>query len=353
MKANKSKINIKLALDSAIKKLSCTNKKTERDKRKNDIIFDAEILLAHALRMSPHPRADEPKRNIGIMTKKLNLDPNKNRVDDRAWLYGHPEYELTPARVKIFKNYIYRRAKGEPIAYITHHKEFYGLDFLVNKNVLIPRPETELMVESVIEQIKKLSALKLSNFKLILIDAGTGSGCIPIAIIKNLKSNQQSPITDCYAFDISVLALRVAQKNAVSHGLNNRIKFFRGNLLEPIIKQFNNETIGEWNNWNIILTANLPYLSQKIYRENHAILKFEPKRALLAKKNGLALYEKLIKQIKKFSTFNFQLSIFFEIDPQQTKAITKLIKKYLPRAITEIKKDLAGRNRLVVSNIQF
>ncbi|KKR99067.1 MAG: Release factor glutamine methyltransferase [Candidatus Magasanikbacteria bacterium GW2011_GWC2_41_17] len=232
-------------------------------------------------------------------------------------LFAHPEFAPTAKQISHFKKLIARRAKGEPIAYLIGHKEFYGLDFEINKNVLIPRPETELMVEEVVKKIDRL--------KIILIDVGTGSGCIPIAILKTI--------------DISPGAIATAKRNAKKH--NVKIKFLHGNLLEPMMSQ-----LTQYSKKNkIIITANLPYLTTKQYRASTSI-QHEPRLALVADKSGLALYEQLLKQISVLSKIN--ITLFFEIDPSQARAIIILIKKYLPLAEVKIKNDYAGKKRLVI-----
>ena len=239
----------------------------------------------------------------------------------KEFLYSHPEYRLSIWEQLRLKYFLFLRKCGYSVAAITKHKEFYGLDFFVNKNVLIPRPDTELMVTEAIEEIKK------TNKKVILIDVGTGSGCIPISILKNLPK----PIP-AYATDISSPALKVAKKNAEKHGV--KIQFFHGNLLEPILKKILDK---------IVITANLPYLTEQQFQDEPSIQR-EPKKALVADNNGLALYEEFLQQIK---TSGLAGTIFLEIDPSQTEAITKLITKYLPESKIETKKDLNGLDRLI------
>jgi release factor glutamine methyltransferase len=238
----------------------------------------------------------------------------------KEFLYSHPEYRLSVWELLKLKYFIFLRKYGYSIAAITKHKEFYGLDFFVNKYVLIPRPDTELMVTEAIEEIKK------TNRK-ILVDIGTGSGCIPISILKNLAE----PIRT-YAIDISGQALKVAKKNAENHEV--KIQFFQGNLLEPILKLISDK---------VVITANLPYLTEQQF-QNEPSIQREPKNALVADNSGLALYEELLQQIK---TSGLTATIFLEIDPSQTEAINKLVIKYLPESKIEVKKDLGGLNRLV------
>jgi len=145
-----------------------------------------------------------------------------------------------------------------------------------------------------------------------------------------------------FATDISRAALRVAKKNAKIHGV--KIQFFHGNLLKPIIKKIINHKA---KIINLIITANLPYLTEKQFQDEPSIQR-EPKITLVADNNGLALYEELLQQINSLLLIaNCSLLILLEIDPSQTEEISKLIKKYLPQSKIEIKKDLAGRDRLV------
>ena len=270
----------------------------------------------------------------------------------REFLYTYPNHRLSLRTYSLLLYYVWQYKRGFSVAAITHHKEFYGLDFYVNKHVLIPRPETELMVEEAVKEIKK-TIRQPADQKIILIDVGTGSGCIPIAIATGIrKSGPALPagrlsgyLDQIIATDISRSALRVARKNARTQNVS--IKFLHGNLLEPFIKQFNNLTIEQSSNRAIIITANLPYLTEEQFETEPSIQK-EPRSALVAKKQGLALYELLLHQIQSLlQATSYQLQAFLEIDPSQSPAITKLINQILPQASVEIKTDLAGRDRLV------
>jgi len=273
---------------------------------------------------------------------------------DRSFLYTHPEYELANRQVKKYKEDIKRRATGEPVAYIVGHREFYGHKFLVNKNVLIPRPETEEIVETI---INKQSTISKDN-KLTIIDVGTGSGCIIISTIKSLTTGcaclpvRQGLSVTGYATDICKKALGVAKKNAKLHKVENKITFLQGNLLEPIIyKQSNNEAIKQWN--NVILVANLPYVPDGEIDNNQPNargLKFEPKKALYAGKDGLDLYREFFEQAKKLKYK--PKYIFCEIGDGQVKSFKYLVKKNLPKIKKiEIKKDLAGKNRVAIIKV--
>ncbi len=250
----------------------------------------------------------------------------------REFVLTHPEFKLITNYELRITNYIDRRLKGEPLAYIFGEKEFYGLNFKVNKNTLIPRPETELMVDETIKQ------LTINNEQLTIIDIGTGSGCIIISLAKQLANYK------FIATDISRTALRVARQNAKIHKVNKRIKFLNGNLLKPVL---NNKKL-IIDNCKLIIVSNLPYLTPAQIK-NSSSIQCEPKLALNAGKDGLKYYRQLFKQIKLLVT-GYQLSVtaLIEIDPQQTAKLKKIIKNNFPKAKIKIKKDLRGLNRLVI-----
>lgn len=267
----------------------------------------------------------------------------------RVFLLSHSEYcPNIFARIKL-AYFLYLYKKGYSIAAILKHKEFFGLDFYVNKHVLIPRPDTEIMVEAV---IKKIAECKQ---KILLIDVGTGSGCIPISIIKTLNHESIKAV----AIDISRQALQVAKKNAKKHNL--KIKFLHGDLLLPLLNchtelvsvssnYFNQKKILKQVQYDIsIITANLPYLTNDQFKSELSIQK-EPQLALISdRKNGLEIYERLLEQTKNLllNCYIAKLLVFLEIDPRQAEIIKSLIKEYLPQAKIEIKKDLSGLDRLV------
>lgn len=252
-----------------------------------------------------------------------------------VFILTHPEYQLNLVQHYRFVYYLFLFNRGYSIAAITKHKEFFGLDFFVNKHVLIPRPETELIVEDVINETKD------STKKILLIDVGTGSGCIPISILKNSKNIHQA-----IALDISSCALKVARKNICKiidshfHGNDNaKIELLKSNLLTKISNR-------DYHTFDqIIITANLPYLTDIQVKHEPSIQK-EPKLALIAKEGGLALYRQLLEQIIKIFN-NKNILILFEFDPSQSNQIKELAKKYLPESKLEIKKDLAGLDRIL------
>jgi release factor glutamine methyltransferase len=258
--------------------------------------LDIEILLSHAL--------NKPKE----------------------YLYEYPEKKLSAKQLNEFKKLFSRRQKGEPIAYILGSKEFYDLKFKVNKNVLIPRPETEILVDEVITFVKAQgSGLRAQGN---IIDVGTGSGAIIISLAKNLRGK-------FYATEISSKALTIAKQNAKLNKVN--IKFFKGNLLQPF--SFELRALSP----ELIIVANLPYLTAKELQNPN--LKFEPKVALNGGQNGLEYFYELFDQIEKYKIK--PQAIFLEIGWNQAAKIMQMVKKVLPNYKFEIKKDLSRFDRIV------
>lgn len=282
----------------------------------------------------------------------LNLDLILENIikKSRSFILAHPEFKLSKYQILNLKSKIKKILKGVPLAYIIGHKEFYGLNFKVNKNVLIPRPETELIVEEALKLATHNSQLITHKEKITLIDIGTGSGCIIITLAKllNLKFSTQGGLNlKFFATDISVKALNIAKQNAKLHQVHQKIKFLRGNLLSPII----HNSLFLIHNSDFIILANLPYLTPVQIKKSPTI-QYEPRLALQAGQNGLKYYIQLLKQIKKLNSLLLApYSLIFtilEIDPAQKQKIINIIKKELPQAKWEIKKDLRGHNRIVL-----
>ena len=267
--------------------------------------LDAEILMAHILKKSR-------EYILANMTSDI----------------------LQNIRVRFLK-LVKKRGKRYPLAYILHHKEFYGLDFFVDKNVLVPRPETEMLVENILKILKK-------NPEFSLLEIGTGSGCISISIAKNINNK-------IIASDISLSALAVAKKNAKFHKIEKKIKFVKSNLLSSLKnKSFD------------IIVANLPYVGKYEIKDE---LVHEPKEALVGGAKPTDLIEKLFKQISKTipektvrltsgRKYNDLINkypkiILLEIGDDQGMVLKKLARKYLPEYSCKILQDLAGKDRVL------
>lgn len=243
---------------------------------------------------------------------------------DKVWLFLNLDKKLTPKQLNKYKNLVFQRQKGRPIAYITQHKEFFGLDFYIDESVLIPRPESELLVEETMNQITKLP-----NYKITILEIGTGSGAIAVSLVKNLQvTNYKLPVT-FYASDISVNALKIAHNNAQKH--KTKINFIRSDL-------FNNIPNIEFD----LIIANLPYLDPQWIGDK---LSYEPMNALNGGKDGLEVIKKFVSQSKKYLSKNG--AIMLEIDPRQKEKIKKIAKIYYPNKKIILIKDLACLDRVV------
>ncbi len=217
------------------------------------------------------------------------------------------------------------RIDNTPVAYIIGKKEFYGREFFVNQDVLIPRPETEILIEKILE-INKTD--KVKN----IVDIGTGSGCISITLALEI------PGVKVYASDISKKALQVTKKNAIIY-LGESLENFsivKGNLLDPFISFTQID----------VIVANLPYLDENQYTDDS--IKKEPNLALYSDQKGLSHYIKLIKFIQNH-LFLLPKYLLIEVNPEQVNFLTNFIQKSFPNIIKiQVLKDLKGYNRHIL-----
>jgi release factor glutamine methyltransferase len=216
---------------------------------------------------------------------------------DRTWLYAHPEELLDPQILESYFALLRRRAAGEPTQHLTGKQEFWGLEFEVTPDVLIPRPETEHLIEVALDRlaVRELRAgrdPKLTGEGLTIVDIGTGSGCIAIALAKEL------PAAKIFATDISPTALAVAQRNATRLGFTNRITFLESNLLAALSPSFHQSPITNHQSLLFdLIISNPPYIGRKetsnlpIEVRDH-----EPASALYGGEEGYELYGLLIPQ---------------------------------------------------------
>lgn len=282
-------MNLKEALDVASEELMKTGSL--------DAKLEAEVLLRHVLKI------------------------------DRAAMFRDLDEDISMEDSSNIASLVKRRIKREPLAYITGVKEFYGLPFVVSEDVLIPRQETELLVDAAIVQAKSLGKNQIS-----IVDVGTGSGAIAVSLALNI------PTSSIIAVDISEAALAIADDNRRTHGLYSRIKLRRGNLLEPIIDKID------------ILVSNPPYIrSDKLTSLQEEVLR-EPVVALDGGCDGLELIKRLLFQaVDKMSNPGV---ILFEIDPDQASEAVKLCQQFFPSAITTVLKDLSNNERAVLLEIR-
>jgi release factor glutamine methyltransferase len=242
---------------------------------------------------------------------------------DRLEFLKNPEIQLDQTQLTAFKKLINRRLRWEPVAYIIGHKNFWTFSLEVNKDVLIPRPDTEVIVEEILNISKKTVSTRIK-----ILDIGTGSGAIAIALACEI------PHASVMATDISLAALDVARRNACSLGIQNQIDFRQGDLLEPVKGIFD------------IIASNPPYIGAQEYEElPEGVRAFEPREALLAGKSGLEFYEKLIYQAESYLEKNGWLLL--EIGARQEKDVRRIMETSGFYNNIEIRRDYAGLPRVI------
>lgn len=292
--------------------------------------LDGEVLLAHALGSS------------------------------KTQLYAYPERQLTDVERRRFEELVDRRFKHEPVAYLIGRKAFYGLELTVDQRVLIPRPETELLVDLALDLVgqadrqsqvdghllsvsRSLSPARplsqgngngrgdssvRSNSRIQVADVGTGSGAIALAIAANTRE------TDIYAIDVSSAALALASENAVRNGLSHRVRFLQGDLLAPLPGPVN------------LIVANLPYVALSEWPDLALdIAQFEPSLALAGGADGLEIIRRLLGQAPGFLLP--EGALLLEIGAAQGAAVAGMAAHAFPGALVEVLTDYGNRDRIV------
>ncbi|WP_010246521.1 peptide chain release factor N(5)-glutamine methyltransferase [Acetivibrio cellulolyticus] len=240
---------------------------------------------------------------------------------DKAYLYSHDDYILNNSQFNSFLEAIKRRINGEPLQYITGSQEFMSLDFIVSPDVLIPRQDTEILVESVIQ-------FASGKGNIDILDVGTGSGCIAISLAYFIKNSRVT------AVDISKGALEMARKNAQKCGVEDRITFIESNL-------FDNVTSGDFD----IIVSNPPYIPvQDIETLEKQVKDFEPRSALDGGCDGLDFYRRITKDSIRYLKPNGLLA--FEVGYDQSQEVLKIMKDSFDNL--KIERDLAGIERVVM-----
>lgn len=278
----------------------------------------------------------------------LEFSLNKSR----EFLLAHSEEFISNADYLRFRRLICRRKGGEPIAYIVKQKEFFSYNYYINKNVLVPRPESEMLIEIAINFLK----LKNKNLKSdknlsashhqypTILDVGTGSGCLIISLALEMKKKLKNYVLmpNFYASDISKKALYVARKNAKKHKVEKIIKFFHSNL-------FSNKKMPK--KYDLII-ANLPYVPKndlKQHKKNNKLWKnpllYEPENAIFAKNKGMNIIKKFIDQAK--NRINNNGMILIEADPRNIKDISIYAKNCFKNFKIEIIKDFSNKKRVL------
>lgn len=262
----------------------------------------------------------------GIMSPRLDAELliahhlNLTRIQ----VYTHFDQPLSESELSEFKKLLKRRAGHEPLAYILGEKEFFSLKFRVHSGVLIPRPETEELVEHVLEQVDQ-------NFSGKILDIGTGSGCILVTLLKKL------PLTQGTAIEISQEAIACAQENAAFHGVLDRCEWIQNDFCLLELEDFS----GPFD----IITANLPYIPEdEIQDLMPEVRDFEPSQALLASEKGLHLIKIALSKLPEWLSPGGRA--YFEIGYDQGEDCLRLVadQDYIS---AQIHKDLSGKDRIL------
>ena len=247
---------------------------------------------------------------------------------DRTVFYAHPERELTTEQEQKYLSLLQRRLHNEPIAYLTGYQEFYGLDFVVDKRVLIPRPETELLVEETLCLVRE--RLDAGQTPLVA-DIGTGSGVIPVTL-----AIEEPRLSLLYGVDISPDALDVARINCEHHHVENRVRLLQGDLLAPLPEPVD------------IITANLPYIGldeRDILTPD--VYDYEPHLALFSGQEGLDLLQRFLNEVQQGDKIRKGSVLLLEIGYRQRAPLVNMLSSLLPNAQVLSKKDYAGWDRML------
>jgi release factor glutamine methyltransferase len=281
------------------------------------------MTLAQALQQSAHilnvngieDSYIEARMLLGYITK---VSP--------VGIHTQPEQTLSQEEERILQVLVERRLRREPTAYIINHREFYGIDFYVDSRVLIPRPETELLVDTALDFVK--NNCNCPSRHLLIADIGTGCGAIAISLALNL------PQSTVYATDISPSALDIAKLNCEYHKVTGQITLLQGDLLAPIPKSID------------LLVANLPYIrSSELEDLSPEIAKFEPRIAIDGGECGLAQISRLLEQAE--DKIKPRGCLLLEIGQNQEKEVSYLIHRHLKKIRFEFIPDLNGIKRVV------
>ena len=252
--------------------------------------LDAEVLLAHTLGWS------------------------------RARVLSRLQETISDEMLQQFLTLILRRAAREPVAYLVGRKEFYGLEFVVDRRVLVPRPETETLVDAALEWAKQRPG------PLVIADIGTGSGCIAVALAVHL------PQAHIYAIDLSSDALAVARQNVIRHHVDASVTLLTGDLLAPLPQPVD------------LLVSNPPYTV--LDEVDPGVRMHEPHLALDGGSDGLAVYRRLFAAAP--SALRPGGALMLEIGATQARAVVDLARQAFPEAVIRVRQDLAGRDRVVI-----
>lgn len=249
---------------------------------------------------------------------------------DRTWLYTNPDTVLDDTDIRKYQELIYKRSFHVPLQYITHKVEFMSLDFVVDERVLIPRPETEILVEAV---LSKAQDDEFSDKNIIIMEIGTGSGNIAVSLAKNLSN------AEIYTNDISDDALTLAKTNVQSHDVADKVHLLHGDFFGVFYNFVEKEQVD-------FIVSNPPYISESEWKGLEPEVKeHEPREALVGGEDGMHYYRQIIKEASDWLRPGGYLVL--EIGETQTNAIKKLILNKEHYGKIEIIKDLQGKERVI------
>jgi release factor glutamine methyltransferase len=281
-------------------------------------------LLAASRRLREAGSASPQLDSVVLMAHVLGVS--------KTWLYAHPSRQLTEGEIEHYEILVRRRMCHEPVAYLVGYKSFFGLDITVDKRVLIPRPETELLVERALAYARELVR---EDHTPSIADVGTGSGAIAVALAVNL------PQATVYATDLSEGALAVAEQNVWRYGVGEQVQLLPGNLLDPVPGPVD------------IVVANLPYVaSEDLPHLAEQVRDYEPVLALDGGPGGLHVIRELLHSIADRPAEREKLRpgsrLYLEIGAGQGQALRSLVEQCLPGAQFNLLLDYADLDRVAV-----
>lgn len=271
-------------------------------------------LTRHLLKYSEMPSLDAQTLLAHIHQKNT------------AWVLAHPNAPLNPSQTKALNTAISQLQNNIPLPYVIGYWEFFGLDFIVTPNVLIPRPETEELIEKALDYLRTKPDARV-------LDMGTGSGCIPISLAWNV------PNLHLVAVDLSNTALKIARQNAAKHGVTEKIVFIRSDLFRAL-ESWKSENFAGFN----LITANLPYIPSATLK-TLAVYTREPTFALDGGADGLTLIRRFLQNAPPYLAPKGMMLL--EIDSSHGTKALRTAKEFFPLANCELLEDLSGRDRFI------
>lgn len=241
----------------------------------------------------------------------------------RASILASPEAPIDPQEARGFRTLIQRRAAGEPVAYLRGFVDWWGLRLLVSPDVLVPRPETELLAERAMQLGRSIGSRRIA-------DLGTGSGALAIAMARDLRG------VTVDAVDISGPALTIARHNIAAHAPHGSVTLWQGDLLDPLTECPD------------LVVANLPYLSAHRMETLDVDVRYEPALALFGGPDGLDWYRRLLVQARER---RWRFAALFEIDPDQAESLRDDLIRVHPDAVVTVFPDLAGMPRILEARL--